>query len=418
MTNTKRFLALLLTVIMSMAILPVASAEGDLLDVETLENPNVTIAHYWDITDPANGQYDPVAVQAIADFEAKYGGKVTVNAVGWNKGATAIQEAMATGDLFDLVFTEGNARFPGDAVAELYQPIDQWMNSAAFDQASVDAFLYKGEHYVYTNYAITSPYLIIYNKTIFEEEGLETPVELYDRGEWTYAKFIEYMAYFTRDTDGDGEIDQWGLGPRFKRQNFGFANDAFTVKEVGNGELAVAIDSTETIQWFEFLTEFGKINTSVPGDGDWLLNRVCVMYSEAGPSAGVPSADLTTDEFDFVPIPTYDGRLATTPVWDNGFAMVNGAPNPEGAAVLMAMICKAKMDAYDAQLAEKYTPEQVARYYAIMGKIVPQRRSYSGVNVGAGEGDALNGMPAQTIIETYKSQLDEQVAAYNAALAE
>lgn len=412
MTNTKRFLALLLTVIMSMTMFGFASAEGvDMLNKETLENPNVTIAAYWAIS-------DQVILDAIAAFEAKYGGKVTVNVVGWNKGATAIQEAMASGDMFDLVFTEGNARFPGDAVAELYAPIDDYIDYNAFDKASLDAFLYKGQHYVFTNYAITSPYLLIYNKTIFEEEGLETPVELFDRGEWTYAKFLEYKDYFTRDTDGDGELDQWGIGPRYKRQNFGFANDAFVVKEVGNGELAVAIDSPETIQWYEFLTAFNKTNNSCPGDADWLLNRTCVMYSEAGPSAGVPSADLTTDEFDFVPLPTYDGRLATTPVWDNGYALVNGAPNPEGAAVLMAMIGKAKMEAYDTQLAEQYTPEQVERYYTIMSKIVPQRRSYTGVNVGAGEGDALDGVPAQTIVETYKTQLEEQVATYNAALTE
>ena len=140
------------------------------------------------------------------------------------------------------------------------------------------------------------------------------------------------------------------------------------------------------------------------------------MYSEAGPSAGVPTAEESTDEFDFVPLPTYDGRLATTPVWDNGYAMVKGAPNPEGAGVLMAMIGKAKMEAYDAQLKEQYTEEQVERYYTIMSKIVPQQRKYTGVTVNAGEGDARNGVPAQTIVETYKSQLEQQVADYNAAL--
>lgn len=82
----------------------------------------------------------------------------------------------------------------------------------------------------------------------------------------------------------------------------------------------------------------------------------------------------------------------------------------------MAMIGKAKMEAYDAQLRENYTEEQVERYYTIMSKIVPQQRKYTGVTVNAGEGDARNGVPAQTIVETYKSQLEQQVADYNAAL--
>lgn len=388
---------------------PVEDTTPELLKKETLDNPNVTIAAYWDITDEA-------ILKAIADFEAKYGGTVTVKVVGWNKGATAIQEAMATGDMFDLVFTEGNARFPQDAVDELYQPIDEWLDYSVFDQASADAFLYKGNHYVFTNYAITSPYLIIYNKTIFEEEGMETPAELFDKGEWTYAKFLEYMEYFTRDTDNDGEIDQWGLGPRFKRQNFAFANDAFVAKEVGDGTLQACIDSEEMRQFLEFLNTFGTINTKCPGDSGWLEQRLCVMFSEAGPSAGLNRDGSSTDEFDFVPLPTYDGRLATTPVWDNGYAMVNGAPNPEGAAVLMTMIGQAKLEAYDAQLAEQYTPEQVERYLTIMEKIVPQRRTYTGVTIAAGESEALKGEPAQTIIETYKSQIEGEVEAYNKAL--
>lgn len=375
--------------------------------VESLENPNVTIALYWDA--------DDVVKSAIAEFEAKYGGKVTVNVVGWNKGADAIQEAMATGDLFDLVYTEGNARFPGDAVNKLYQPIDQYLDYSVCDKASADAFLYRGEHYVYTNSSITSPYLIIYNKTLFSEEGLKDPVELYEAGEWTYAKFLEYMAYFTRDTDGDGEIDQWGLGPRFKRQNFGFANDGMPVYEVGDGKLAVGIDSEECMQWFEFLNGFGQIDTKCPGDSGWLEARQCAMFSEAGPSAGLSAESTSTDEFDFVPLPTYDGRQATTPVWDNGYAMVNGAPNPEGAAVLASMICKAKMDNYTAELESKYTEEQIVRYNSIMEKIVPQRRNYANVS-NVGEGEALGGSPAQTIVETYKSQLEAEVEAYNAAL--
>lgn len=382
-----------------------ATTEGwSYTNVETLENPDVTMALYW--------EPDAVVQSAIDAFEEKYGGTVTVNVVGWNKGATAIQEAMATGDLFDIVYTEGNARFPGDAVDELYQPIDEYLDYSVCDAASVDAFLFKGNHYVYTNYAITSPYLIIYNKTIFEEEALVTPTELYENGQWTYDKFLEYMEYFTRDTDGDGEIDQWGLGPRYKRQNFGYANGAMPVYEVGNGELAVDIDSEECKQYFAFLTEFNKIDTNCPGDGNWLETRMCVMFSEAGPSAGL-SGEATTDEFDFVPIPTYNGSLATTPVWDNGYAIVNGAPNPEGAAVLASMICEAKADNYETDLQTKYNEEQIERYYTIMEKIVPQRRKYTDVNVGAGEAEALEGTPAQTIIETYKSQLESEVAAYN-----
>lgn len=395
-------------------------------NVETLENPNVTIALYWDAFNEDgsynNSNYGYPLGQAIEAFEQKYGGTVTRKVVGWNKGANAIAESLETGDSIDLVFTEGNARFPEDAISELYLPIDQYLDYNVCDQASVDAFLYKGEHYVYTNASITQPYLIIYNATMFEEESLETPTELYNKGEWTYAKFLEYIAHFTRDTDGDGEVDQWGLEPsRVKRQNIGFANDAMQVYEVGNGELAVSIDSQEMIQYYEFLTSYNAIPSVREGcdtDGNWLERRVCAMMSEV--TTWLPGGEgyEGSDKFDFVPLPTFDGRQATTPVWDNGFALSASASNPEGAAVLASMICQYAQDAGADSLADMCDEAQIERINAIMTKIVPQRRKYAGVSNGAGEGEALDGTPAQTIIETYKSQLEGEVEAYNAALKE
>lgn len=397
---------------------PAAPGEWKYDAVDTLENPNVTVCLYWDPNDFEQA--------AIDDFEAKYGGKVTVEVVGWNKCANAIMTGMATGDVPDLVFTEGFARFPLDAANKLYQPIDAYLDDAVCDQPSADAFLYRGEHYVFTNYAITAPTLLIFNATIFQEEALETPVELFDKGQWTYDKFLEYMAYFTRDMDGDGEIDQWGLGPRFDRKNFASANDAFIVYEVGDGKLAVGIDSEEVVQYYTFLNTFGTINTKCPGDSGWFESRACVMASLAGPDAEKVGADYTgSDVFDFAPMPTYDGRLATTPVWDNGYAIVEGAPNPEGAAVLASMICQKYKESKDASLEAKYDEAQLARYKTIMEKIVPQRRNancylYNGqtVTMGAGEKEALEGVPAQTVIETYKKQLENEVAAYNLFIGE
>lgn len=397
-------------------------------NVDTLENPNVTIALYWDAYNE-DGSYNtggyayPLA-QAIEAFEAKYGGTVTRKIVGWNGGANAIAESLETGDSIDLVFTEGNMRFPGDAISELYLPIDTYLDYDVCDQASADAFLYKGEHYVYTNSSITQPYLVFYNVTMFEEESLETPTELYNKGEWTYAKFLEYITYFTRDTDGDGEVDQWGMEPsRIKRQNIGFANDAMQVYEVGNGELAVSIDTEEMIQYYEFLTAYNAIPGAREGcdtDGGWLERRVCAMMSEANIVSWLPGGEgyEGADEFDFVPLPTYDGRQATTPVWDNGFALSASSTNPEGAAVLASMICQYAQDSGADALAQLCTAEQIERVNSVMTKIMPQRRSYSGVNNGAGEGEAMDGSPAQTIIETYKSQLEGEVEAYNAALNE
>lgn len=378
---------------------------------DTLADPNVRVAGYW-----APNETEQAAIDA---FEQKYGGKVTWEAVGWNKAAPAIQEGMATGTYYDLAFTEGFKRFPVDAVNELYQPIDDYLDYSVCDQNSADLFLYQGEHYVFTNKAIVSPYLVMYNKSIFDEEAVETPLELFRKGEWTYDKFLDYLEYFTRDTDGDGEIDQWGLGPgsRVDRALYGFANDGLQVYELADGKLAVGIDSPECMQWFDFLNRYGTIDTKCPGDGDWLEQRLCVIYIAAGPSADL---NKSTDEFDFVTMPTYDGRQATTPVWDNGYALATGAPNPEGASVLATMICQIALENYESNLLAKYDndPEKVARYNSAMEKTIPQARTYEGVDAMTSNRDATGGKPAQTVVEEHKSRLEAEVAAYNEKLGQ
>lgn len=58
--------------------------------------------------------------------------------------------------------------------------------------------------------AIEATYPLAFNLQILEENNLEDPRELYKRGEWTWDKFIEYAQKITKDTDGDGTIDQYG----------------------------------------------------------------------------------------------------------------------------------------------------------------------------------------------------------------
>ena len=43
------------------------------------------------------------------------------------------------------------------------------------------------------------------NKTLLESEGIAVP-----SGDWTWENFYNICAKVTRDTDGDGETDQFG----------------------------------------------------------------------------------------------------------------------------------------------------------------------------------------------------------------
>jgi multiple sugar transport system substrate-binding protein len=50
-----------------------------------------------------------------------------------------------------------------------------------------------------------SPLVVAYNKDLFDRAGLSTPAD-----DWTWDDFLELARRLTRDSDGDGTIDQWG----------------------------------------------------------------------------------------------------------------------------------------------------------------------------------------------------------------
>lgn len=62
---------------------------------------------------------------------------------------------------------------------------------------------------------LANTYMLAYNKQMLDEVGLEDPNALYERGEWTWEKWREYLLALTRDTDGDGVIDVYGYGSRW-----------------------------------------------------------------------------------------------------------------------------------------------------------------------------------------------------------
>lgn len=54
--------------------------------------------------------------------------------------------------------------------------------------------------------------MLAFNKQMLDEAGLEDPNALYEKGEWTWNKWREYMLALTQDTDGDGVTDVYGYG--------------------------------------------------------------------------------------------------------------------------------------------------------------------------------------------------------------
>ena len=86
---------------------------------------------------------------------------------------------------------------------------------------------------------VAATYPLGFNKQMLEDNNLEDPRALWERGEWTWDKFIEYCQVLTQDTDGDGQLDQYGY--------CGFAGgETFEQLMMSNGA-NIAQGKTETL---------------------------------------------------------------------------------------------------------------------------------------------------------------------------
>ena len=85
---------------------------------------------------------------------------------------------------------------------------------------------------------VEATYPLGFNMQMLEDNNLEDPRELYARGEWTWDVFIQYCQTLTQDTDGDGQIDQYGY--------CGYENETLEQLMMSNGA-NIASGTTEQL---------------------------------------------------------------------------------------------------------------------------------------------------------------------------
>jgi hypothetical protein len=85
---------------------------------------------------------------------------------------------------------------------------------------------------------VEATYPLAFNKQMLDDANLEDPRDLYERGEWTWDKFIEYCQALTQDTDGDGNYDQYGY--------CGYEYETFENLMMSNGA-TIAEGTTQTL---------------------------------------------------------------------------------------------------------------------------------------------------------------------------
>jgi multiple sugar transport system substrate-binding protein len=124
------------------------------------------------------------------------------------------------------------------------------------------AYRWEGETFAFP-YDLSS-ILLMYNKELFDEAGVPYPT-----GEWTWDEFLDACQKLTKDTAGDGRVDQWGwLLPNLNSWTLDVpltTNKAQMFSDDGSHSLLDTPEAIETIQW---LADLRNVHRVVPTPGE------------------------------------------------------------------------------------------------------------------------------------------------------
>ncbi|MFC5467936.1 ABC transporter substrate-binding protein [Cohnella suwonensis] len=242
------------------------------------------------------------------------------------------------------------------------------------------------------------PFAMGYNKTMFEKAGIPIP----DKDKpYTWDEFINVNKQLTKDTNGDGKLDQWGTGlnVNWTLHAFVWSNGADFLDAT---QTKVAIDDpkfAEALQLFADMQNVHKVTPSI-AEAQTLDTYQRWMQGQIG-FFPVGPWDLSTYQklpfdFDLIPYPAGSTGIASTWVGSLGIGVSKNSKAPDEAAALalylsaseegMQMLSDAKVQIPNlTDMAEKWAadtsfkPANKAEFLEIIdyGKPMPQTLTYN-----------------------------------------
>lgn len=149
----------------------------------------------------AQANFTDKEAQMIKDFAKKYNCKINVDQVNFEDVLSVLATQISSGKPYDIVQVHG-AFFPQIAIANIAQPLEDYISKADLANKYGEQGLYwdamvqttTWSNHIYYTVDRKSSYLglMLYNKLLIDDFGLEDPMELYNKGQWTWDKILEY----------------------------------------------------------------------------------------------------------------------------------------------------------------------------------------------------------------------------------
>lgn len=327
------FLALVFPALMAPLRLPGGAPPFGAAPAEAATPPTKIAFMIWG--DPEEKQaYD----QLVAAFQQRHPG-IEVNLV-YTPNSTNFYIRMAmdfAGGSVSDVYLLNYRRYAQFAAARQLEPLDTWVAGSAslklsdFFPQALAPYSWQGQLYGIPQNI--SSLVVYYNRTLFKAAGVPDP-----RPDWTWRDFVKTARALTKDTNGDGRIDQYGLGTEailFRIAPFVWQNGGRLVDDpVAPHRLTLdEPPAREALQWFMELQLKHKVVPDpvmerAEASASRFMNGRMGMFLDS--RRGVPTyRNIDTFDWDVAPLP--QGKHPAGILHSDGFFMAAASKNKAAA---------------------------------------------------------------------------------------
>lgn len=287
---------------------------------------------------------------SIAKFTEKTGIKVDVEVIPWadlyNKILTAVSSGSGP-DVLSLGTTWTASLQDTGAFAELDDAnLEALGGSDRFVQT-----VYEAAHVpdtVQTSVPLLSNvYSLYYNTKLFDEAGITEPPA-------TWEDFVDVAKKLTKDTDGDGTIDQWGFS-REAAAATGNAHFSFILGQQLGGDFVDAdgkptVDSPEQVKATEAFVDLMASDKVMPSNNaefdlgadanDQMINGETAMIMSQNPVEQFQNRDFT--DWAIAEMPVFEGgKNVQSMVAGTNISVFADSPNVEQSFEFIAHLTSA-----------------------------------------------------------------------------
>lgn len=251
----KKSLALTLASVMAVSAVPATAFAA-----ENGDTVKITVMCAYASEDP-HGQY---VYQYAEDFMAANPGiEVEVQAVSSNDIYTKLAAMATSPDDLPTLFYTSSDQAPTEFDLGLMQDLTDYLDDetkAIFANGILEGATLDGQIAFYP--IDVQPSAILYRTDRFEEAGLSVPT--------SWEEFLECAKALTADTDGDGEVDQWGFSKvgsnnssgQSRFQSYLWSNG---IEQVSNEDGEWVADLGDNfLEAFSFWTDMNNVYGVVP----------------------------------------------------------------------------------------------------------------------------------------------------------